>query len=111
MDKTNFDLPADAAAIIFHQDMGTELIIPKMDDEETVTLDDHQNIFVAMAVASLLDDEGFRKYVAGKLETMLETAGALREGEDEEAPCCPSTGCAGCGVVHDADQEGPADED
>ena len=46
MDDTTFDLKADSAAIIFHSDMSTELILPKMDDEETVDFDTNQNIFI-----------------------------------------------------------------
>ena len=92
MDDTTFDLKADSAAIIFHSDMSTELILPKMDDEETVDFDTNQNIFISMAIVSLLDDEGFRKYVGTKLETMLETADALREDTDD-AVIIPNCTC------------------
>ena len=92
MDDTTFDLKADSAAFIFHSDMSTELILPKMDDEETVDFDTNQNIFISMAIASLLDDEGFRKYVGTKLETMLETADALREDTDD-AVITPNCTC------------------
>jgi len=104
MDKTTFDLEDTSAAIIFHKDMSTELMLPKMSDEETVAFDDNQNIFIAMAIVSLLDDEGFRKYVGDKLEIMLETADALREGDEDTVDVdCPSGGCACCDVVHEAD--------
>jgi hypothetical protein len=107
MDKTTFDLEATDAAMIFHSDMGTELILPKMDDEETVEFDTHQNIFVAMAIVSLLDDDEFRTFVQNKLEVMLETADALKEGDEDtvdvEAEACPAGGCSCCSVTHEED--------
>lgn len=102
MEKTSFDLEANAAAIVFHSDMGTELILPKMDDEETVDFESNQNIFVAMAVVSLLDDDGFRKYVQTKLETMFETSEALREDNENPTSGCPSGGCGSC-AGHEVD--------
>lgn len=84
MDKTNFDLDADSAAIIFHKDMSTELILPKMEDNEDVSFDEHRNIFMAIAVAALLDDEDFRKLAQSKIETMFETAKIMMEADDED---------------------------
>ena len=102
MDKTTFDLEADAAAIIFHKNMSSEIVLPDISDEETVDVYENQNMFVAMAILSLLDDEGFRKYVGAKLDDMLKTADNLKE-DAVDAEDCPAGGCACCDVVHDAD--------
>lgn len=95
MDKTNFDLEATSAAILFHQDMSTELILPKMGDEEQVDFEANQNLFIAMAIVSLLDDAGFREYVGTKLNTMFETAEALNEDVVECSPTSCAGGCCG----------------
>ena len=96
MEKTNFDLDATSAAILFHKDLSTELILPKLDDEEVVDFEENQNLFIAMAVASLMDDDGFRNYVAMKLNTMMETADALREDEIQCGGCSCSTDKPSC---------------
>jgi hypothetical protein len=95
MESTNFDLEATSAAIIFNKDMSTELVLPKMSDEEVVDFEENQNLFIAMAIASLLDDAGFRNYVSMKLETMFETMDAIRENNkggcsDCGGGCCPT---------------------
>ena len=85
MKETTFDLKAEDAAIIFKQDGGVELILPKIDDEETVDYENNQNIFIAMAVASAMDDVKFREFIVNKVELMFEAADAMmKEGENAE---------------------------
>jgi len=107
MDKTTFDLEATSAAILFHQDMSTELVLPKMADSEQVDFEAHQNLFIAMATASLFDDAQFRAFVQARLETMLEATDAVREDDENvvegeiisstEPEDCPPGGCGCCG--------------
>lgn len=98
MDDNKFDLSKTSAAIIFNQDMSVELMLPKMSDDETIDFDTNQNIFVAMAITSLVDDPDFRRFVGGKMQKMLETADGMRKA-DEEAPMCSPNSCEGgcCG--------------
>ena len=95
MDKTTFDLEATSAAIIFNQDMGVELILPKMSEEDVVSIDDNQNIFVAMAIVTLADDPKFREFVSMRMKTMLDTAEALAEDEKNNPPITPCGSCSG----------------
>ena len=85
MEKTTFDLDKKEAALIFHQDLSVELVLPKMDDSEEVHFDENQNIFVAMAIASLTDHPAMRQLVGAKLGQMM---GMAEEG-------CGG-GCGGC---------------
>ena len=99
MEKTTFDLNATSAAIIINQDMSMEIILPKLDDGEKVDLVENQNIFIAMAIASLADSEEFRKLVSARVDTMLEAASALNEDEENNPPITPCGGCpGGCDV-------------
>ena len=94
MESTEFNLDATSAALIFNQDMSTELVLPKIEDTETVDFEENQNLFIAMAIASLLDDQGFRNYVAAKLETMFETMDDIKSSAEG--------GCSGCACTEDS---------
>ena len=93
MDKTSFDLDANDCAIIFKEDMTTELILPKISDDETVEFETNQNIFVAMAISASMNDDAFRELVSQKLDEML----SYVEPSTEEVSSCDPSGCGtGC---------------
>lgn len=87
MEKNTFDLGAGEAALIFKEDMSVDVILPKMDDTETVDMENNQNMFVAMAIAASTDNPMFRHVISNKLDEMLNP-------EDTGAGC---GGCGGCG--------------
>ena len=98
MDKNTFELGANDAAIIFKQDMSTEIMLPKMGDEETIDFDTHQNMFIAIAISGAMADDDFRKIIGAKLDTIFTAAkeeGATCDVSDDQDPGCG--GCQGCG--------------
>ncbi len=100
MEKTNFNLEADEAAIVFHKDMSTELILPKITDDETVDFEEYQNIFIAMAISASMSDPKFRELVGEKLNEMFKVVGSsitVGQSSDEKVPSCDPSDCdKGC---------------
>jgi len=94
MSDNTFTLKDDGAAILFNKDMTTELVLPKMSDDETVDFSDNQNIFIAMAISAAMHDPEFRELIGKKLDVMF----AKIEASDEVVPSCdsPEGGCGGC---------------
>jgi len=94
MDKETFELDANDAAIIIKQDMSTEIVIPKMDDADSINFEENQNIFITLAISGAMGDDDFRAIISAKLDEMFaqvdETASC-----DPNEPGCP--GCQGCG--------------
>ena len=95
MDKNTFELGDNDAAIIFKQDMSTEIMLPDMGETETINFDEHQNMFVAIAISGAMGDDDFRTVIGSKLDAMF------RKTEEDGSSCdtddsgCP--GCKGCG--------------
>ena len=92
MESRTYELESTSASIIFNQDMTTELMLPKVSDDEVVDFEENQNIFVAIAIASLMDDPQFRTMVGERMNHILSQA-------DTESGCsgCCSGGCdVGC---------------
>ena len=97
MDKNTFELGDNDAAIIFKQDMSTEIMLPNMGDDETIDFDKHQNIFVAIAISGAMGDDDFRKVIGAKLDAMftkVEEEKVDEDGCDTDTPGCG--GCKGC---------------
>ena len=96
MEKSNFELAADEAALIFKKDMSIEIVIPNMKDEETVDFEENQNMFVAMAIAASSDSPLFRQVIGEKLEEMLGGSGGVEDPHDGGVDC---DGCQGCSPI------------
>jgi len=96
MDKNTFELEDNDAAIIIKADMSTEVVLPKMGDDENISFEEHQNVFITLAISGSMGDADFRKIIQNKLDEMF-TKTADECGD--ESPCCPSDGggCQGCG--------------
>jgi len=94
MDKETFELGANDAAIIIKQDMSTEIVIPKMEDEDNITFEENQNVFITLAISAAMSDDDFRALISAKLDEMFTKT-------DEDASCDPNDpgcpGCQGCG--------------
>ena len=103
MDKNTFELGDNDAAIIFKQDMSTEIMLPNMGDDETIDFEKHQNIFVAIAISGSMGDDDFRKVIGAKLDTMFNKADEMKAADEDTSSVCPSSGCAGCDVKHEED--------
>jgi len=98
MDKETFELGLNDAAIIIKQDMSTEIVIPKMEDEDSITFEENQNVFVALAISAAMSDDNFRAVISAKLDEMftkVEEDGGC-DTDSPDGPICP-TGCQGCG--------------
>lgn len=108
MNKTKFELEGNDCALILKSDMSMELVLPNFDDESKVDFDKNQNIFIAMAISASMSDEKFKEYIKTKLDTIFETADALRETEEADTidaeiieetdiePVSPCPACPGC---------------
>lgn len=101
MDKKKFELEDGDAAVIIKADMTTELVIPKMDDDDEINFGENQNIFITLAIGACMADDDFREIIQAKLNTMFETVEPAPT-EPDDAPECdtdgPSCGgCQGCG--------------
>lgn len=96
MDKETIKIGMNDAAIIIKQDMSTEIIIPKMDDEDSINFEENQNIFITLAISAAMGDEDFRAIISAKLGTMFETLEPVEPDDcDTDGPSCG--GCQGCG--------------
>ena len=96
MDKETFELGLNDAAIIIKQDMSTEIVIPKMEDEDSITFEENQNVFVTLAISAAMSDKNFRELISAKLDEMFTEADKAGECDaDQEDPSCG--GCKGCG--------------
>ncbi len=101
-EKKNFELDDGDAAVIIKADMTTELVVPKMDDEDEINFGENQNIFITLAIGACMGDDDFREIIQAKLNTMFETMDPPPTEppptEPEDAPDGPSCdGCQGCG--------------
>ena len=94
MDKNTFELGDNDAAIIFKQDMSTEIVLPEMEDDEAISFEEHQNMFVAIAISGSMADEAFRKVISAKLDTMFKNTEKEASSCDTDDAGCP--GCKGC---------------
>jgi len=99
--KKNFELDDGDAAVIIKADMTTELVIPKMDDDDEINFSENQNIFITLAIGACMGDQDFRKIIQVKLDTMFEKV-EPESTEPEDVPECDTDGpdcggCQGCG--------------
>ena len=92
MNDTTLDIPKDSAVLILNNDMSTRIALPAMKDGDTVDFDKNKNVFVAIAIAALLEDDEFKKLIETKLDTMI---GGLDGDCGSESNC---GGCCGCDV-------------
>ena len=95
MDKNTFELGDSDAAIIFKQDMSTEIVLPEMANDEAISFEEHQNMFVAIAISGSMGDDDFRKVISAKLDTMFKKTEEDAGSCDTDDSGCP--GCKGCG--------------
>lgn len=85
----DFRLDADDAVIVFKKDMSTEIYVPNVGDENAqVNFEEHQHIFVAIAIMAMTNDPDFRELVSRKMDTLFT--------QENAEPCAPSS-CGGCG--------------
>jgi hypothetical protein len=92
----DFELDAEDAAIVFKKDMSTELYVPNAGDENAqVNFEEHQHIFVAIAIMASTNDQEFRELVSRKMDTLFTKVEPTENAEE----CAPSDcgGCCGCG--------------
>jgi hypothetical protein len=92
----DFELGADDAAIVFKKDMSTDLYVPNGGDENAqVNFEEHQHIFVAIAIMASTNDQEFRTYISRKMDELFTK---VEPTEDAEV-CAPSScdSCCGCG--------------
>jgi len=90
----DFKLENEDCALIIKKDMTTEVVIPKFRDNEDITWEENQNMFVVIAIAASMDNPEFTAIVTKKLDEIMSQA----KSEDcggEAAPSCGS--CCGCG--------------
>ena len=93
--ETTFTLADNDCAIIFKQDMSTEMMLPDMGDDEVINFDEHQNMYLALAVVGSMGDEDFRKIISSKLDEMFESMDAVAE-EVPTCACGPESTCEHC---------------
>lgn len=93
MNNDEFKLDALDAAIVITKDMSVNMYLPKISDEETVNVDDNQNVFVIMAMMMSLDDPEFREWISKKIDMILAASDAMCT--PPEGGC--DGGCCGCG--------------
>ncbi len=100
MDKETIEIGMNDAAIIIKQDMSTEIIIPKMEDEDNITFEENQNVFITLAISAAMSDDNFRALISAKLDEMftkVEEDGSC-DTDSPDSPDSPDCGgCQGCG--------------
>lgn len=98
MNNEDFKLESDDAAIIFKKDLTTEMYLPNFDPEAVVDFDDHQNVYIAIAISLALNDDDFREIINHKLGVIFSAS----EIVSDDMP----KGCTGCGGhCHQHDDE------
>ena len=74
MEKSDFQLGDMDAAIIFKQDMTTELILPNMSSEDVIDQKENPNLFLVLAISASLQDEEFSKLIYENLNKQMSEA-------------------------------------
>jgi hypothetical protein len=85
-DNDRYFLGRTDAAIVFHEDMSFEMVLPKMSDDDTV--DSNSNTFFVIALALAMRRPEFME--------MVDDQRAMMQRQMEEG-CSPEDGCPGCG--------------
>jgi hypothetical protein len=101
-EKQTFSMGSKDCAIIIKEDMSSEMIIPKFADDEHVGWEEHQNLFITVAISSSMGEPDFREVITKKLDEMM-TMNSKAEGGSGD--CTPTDGgidgctggCCGCG--------------
>lgn len=97
MEKTNFELDGKDCALVLKSNMEIEIVLPKFTDDEVVDFDENQNVFVAMAIASLFNDDDFKEMVGERIDDMM--------SQFTEGSCCSGN----CGPGCHCDPDEPSD--
>lgn len=80
--KTNtYELGPDDAAFIVRKDMTIEIVVPKMEEQETINYEDNQNIFLVLATAAAVEEDKFQGVISEKLDEMFEALADLSEAD------------------------------
>lgn len=87
MKKNDFSIEKEDVALVITKDMKFQLILPEMEPDESVSMSEHENIFVGMALVSILGKPEFKTLLGTELNKMFEEASVI--------PKCPSDGCGG----------------
>jgi len=97
MNDRTFELEGKDCAIIIKENMSTEVIIPKLAEDQNVTWEDNQNMFITIAISASMGQADFREVITKKLDEIMAQAVPATRCGTEETGCpgsCPG-GCAG----------------
>jgi hypothetical protein len=107
MSEQTITLGEKDCAMIFKQDMSSELIIPKFADEEPITWEENQNMFLAIAISAAMSDADFRAVISKKIGEIMEKShpetAACDPGDGSDKDC--SAGCCGCGPKKEIEED------
>jgi len=92
------------AAIVFHDDMSFEMVLPKMGENDVV--DSNSNTFFVIALALAMRRPEF-------MEMIDEQRSMMQKQMEEECSPAPEGGCSGCGGTcgHNIESEETPDEE
>ena len=79
MKKNTYELGPDDAAFIVRKDMTIEIVVPKMEEDETINYDDNENIFLVLAIAAAMEEESFQDVISDKLDEVFESLAGISD--------------------------------
>lgn len=95
MNVDEFKLDDTDTALVIKQDMTTEMYLPKLDDNDAVSTEDNQNVYITMAIMLAMNDDDFRALIQKKINIIFQSLDT-EEADNVDPDPSPCPGCPGC---------------